>query len=440
MRRNKIEVYNNFTAFICLILYRLMLDFAYFQVIYPEWKYIGFQSRGTVESFVVSWTVFVLPMPFFIKLITDRENRISSIVMVLLILLSYIPFTTLVGAQSVSNEYVAANVVYWTVLIMLQTLNMRKPIKGLPKMRMGTRVLNDRVVSIIGAFSLLLVVYISAQYTHFRMNFNLFAVYKLRAEAATYNFPTIIGYAFSWTKAINPVLLGYSLTKKRKLNSALLFLTQLLSFGIDGQKSTFFFAILVVLMVWLYTGQPEKYFVLYGVLTVSILGNIENMLFAHKHSYVIELVIRRMMFVTNYLGYCYYDFFMNHTPDFFKGSFLRFFGFKSQYNVNGQSIGTIIGEKYISSGVNCNNGLISDALANLGIFGVIIMPFILVYVLRMFDKSVLGKDKRITIVVALYVAIILQSSFLMTALITHGLVALIIVLSMIEKKDNMSEV
>lgn len=416
-------------------IYRVLLDNAYFRVMVTEFSYEGFKDYRTTMLLVLSWIVLIVFSSFFSKTLINRDERVSAVVVLLLFLLSFVPFTTCIYSGILSYGFIVFNICYWCVLLSAQSLNYRYPLKTLPRVSLGNYVFNDKAVIALGICSLILVLYISGRYTHFRLNFNLFNVYSLRAEAGTYSLPTIISYMFAWTRAINPILLAYCLLKKKRLLSIVFFASQMLSFGIDGLKTTFFIPFLVIAGVIfgnkISAEQLKKWIVIAFTCVVSI-GFLEKLII--KTNLVYTLFTRRIMFLPCYIGNCYFDFFSRNEPDFFKESILRFLGANSRYLEHG-GVTLTIGETYYRSGVNFNNGLSSDAVANLGIIGCIIMPIALIIVLRYLDRSAYLLDKRLTIATALYLSVVFLSSFLTTVLITHGVVVLIVLLSMVKREN-----
>ena len=110
-------------------------------------------------------------------------------------------------------------------------------------------------------------------------------------------------------------------------------------------------------------------------------------------------------------------------------------GLESPYTKGGKSIGEVIADEFGRKGVNFNNGLFADAITNGGIIGVFVMPFIVAFVLRLIDKSTYGLDVRLILTIAFYTTLTLLSSFLPTALLTHGLIIMIFLLYFIDRNE-----
>lgn len=438
---NKYRSFSLSSVILTICLYRVLLDWSYFGVISKKYAYTGFADNRELGFLPLSWLILAFSFAFVRKIFYSKRERASELIVSALYLFSFVPFTTLVYAGLFEAKYIIANCVYWFVLIWAERIVMKQVNKRLPVLRLGALRINDTFVIAFGLLSMLLVLFISARYTHFRLNFNLTRVYDLRTEARTYRIPRIVRYLFAWTRAVNPILLGYCLIKRKPWLAALYFLTQMLSFGIDGLKSTFFMPLLIVPVVLFYKNRSMHKMKLYlalGLTALTAASVLEYYLFGRY--WISGTILRRVFFVPANLGSCYFDFFQTHTPDYFRSSFLRWLGFSSPYTENVPAIGYLIGANYFGSiNMNCNNGLISDAVTNLGMPGLILMPILVVYVVHLFERSTVFVDQRLSTVEAIYIAYLITNSFLATSLFTHGIILMIILFSMMDPEENPAE-
>ena len=423
-------------VFACLVLYRIFLDIVYVNIINPVYFYAGFLDKRTTTGCFVSWIIFFIFYHLSRGIIYNKEYRISSIIVSILFLVSFIPFTSCIYMGVAPGIFILWNCIYWMVLLIFERYILSLDNRELPELKMNSVKVDDKFVIIVGLLSLTLVMYISGVYTHFRLNFDLFNVYGYRLEARDFNMPTILRYLFAWTKGINTLMLAYCIIKKKFLMSICYFAVQMLSFGIDGSKATFFLPFLVIIVVLvsdkLRNADIAK-IIVYGLTLLPGSAIVEFIV--SKTSYISTLFIRRMFFEPNLIHTYYYDFFSKNTPDFFRGSVLRILGFESPYIDQGGAAYAIGRAYYNSATMNCNNGLISDAISNLGILGIIIMPLLMVAFLRLFDRSTFGLDKRLTLTSGVYIAIMLLSTSLTTVLFTHGLLILIILTWLMNPDD-----
>lgn len=413
-------------TFIAIVIYRILLDIIYVDIIVPIFGYSGYTIRPNLAIYIISWFILLLFAPSIIRN-NNNQKYPSCLVILIISLVTFIPFTTLIGYGLFSIEYIVCNIIYWIFLFVFHRLFLNIQIIRLKALN---RSFANSLIIIIGIALSAVSLFISWKYTGFRFNFNLFNVYELRRETISFNLPLIIEYIFSASKAISPLLLVYSFNKKKYFISSIILLIQFLSFGINGMKSVFFITLLVVL-VFLFYKDKYMYKTIYFTAILAFSGLLE--FYICKTFFIVNLLIRRMMFLTNLLNYYYFDFFTNNTPDYFRQSILRYIGIKSPY----PEIRHMIGRIYFSKPeMGANSGLISDAITNFGIIGLILMPFIVIIGLRIFDNCVEGLDKRFYLALCVLVAYYFISSFFLTIYITHGFLALCIVFYILPRDKN----
>ncbi len=418
---------------IYIVLYRLALDWHYFTLICPRFG-PAFADNRTNESLILSW----ISLLFFYHLVKKwaiiKNENLSSIVVLILFMISFVPFTTCIYAEMATRGFVIYNIIYWGVLIvcLIFSYNVSAKINLIFKVKTITK---KRIFVFVGLMTMILIVYVSWRYAHFRLITNLMDVYSIRKEALSYNYSTILKYLLSWTAAINPILIGACFIKGKRLMTVACLAVQMLNFGIDGRKGIFFMPFIVIVFLLFYKNdnvKKLKNLIIFGICMLCISGIVEYKML--DSSYISDFGIRRVMIMPNQLGEFYYDFFTKNPPDFFRSSFLRQLGIQSPYVSNGFNGFTyIIANIYFGKpDMNCNNGLSSDAIANLGSIGCFIMPMVLVLILKLLDKSSKKLDSRLLIIVAVYVSYNLLSTTLTTCLLTHGLVVLMLVLPLME--------
>lgn len=425
-------VFNTGEYILLILIFRLSLDWVFSEVVATQYAYMGFHNRETDFYFVLSWLLLAIISIFVFYHYSNQSNSVSSEILFVLFLLSFVPFTTMVRYNAVVPGYYLWNAVYWAVLLLLLRVKADE-IQYINISFGGQRFDSNFKVKLIAIIFAAVVVFISWRYTHFRLNFNLLNVYDIRAEAASFSMPLILRYLFSWTRVINALILAYFIRKKDWIWAVGCFFVQLLNFGIDGSKTTLFLAIMAMIICLLPISDLREFnkwilrgFALLPAICMAIYNIFDNIV-------PLSLFVRRVMFLPQHIAGLYYDFFTTHTPDYFTQSFMRYFGFVSHYD---KPIARMIAEVYEQQNSSFNNGLISDGMANLGLYGVIIMPIILAIVLKWFDDRRGTIDARIAITTALYSAIILSNSFLFTDLFTHGLLVAILLLGLMREDSQ----
>ncbi len=411
------------------ILYKLCLDIGYSKIIGVYFEYLGFIIAPTLLLKFCSWAIFLMFIGLTYKCYQNR-NCLSDEIIFVLFLLSVAPSTTMIAYGQYPVGFIICIIVYWLTIFLVHRLF------SIRDMHFITRGKNKPYYGYVLAFILglliFVVVFISGRYTHFRLHFNLLTVYELRDEAAEYNLPAILRYLYGWGRVTIPMFIIYFFCRGKKILGWVCFCIQILNFGIEGSKTVFFLAVFAVIIAHLPKMKMEflNVLILRGItclyalciLIYKFAGNIVP----------ISLFMRRILFTPAYLEWAYYDFFLDKTPDFFRTSFLRHLGFKTPYPRLVNMIGGIYGNSYET---NANNGLLSDAIANWGHIGILIMPIILCLVLCVLDDTSKRLDPRIYILSALYLSIVLTNTFLTTVLLTHGLLIVMIILFLMRRES-----
>lgn len=422
---------SSFLLSIGICIYRFLLDIIYINLIVPKYQYAGFTDQHNIISFAISWILAIASIPLILTVIHNIEKRISNFIISIIYFISFIPFTTLIYANEFEEGYIIGNAIYWIILIIWQNYFQKKKINPIKIVR--NIKWTNLTIYLITIISIGTVCYISFRYTGFRVNFNFDIIYELRAENSLYQLPTILQYFFSWTTAINSILLAYCIIQKRNIWAISIFVVQMLSFGINGSKTTFFTAILTILICEFYSNKHVKslkYILVYGLVSIFIIVILQKIL--TNSTFLSDVFLRRGMFVPVELGSSYFDFFSNHEPDYFRGSFLRHLGFETPY----PDLQRTIAEIYYNSAANANNGLISDAITNMGYIGILIMPFILTLILHMLDCCTYKLDIRIMFVTSVYLSSELSNTFLSRTLLSHGLLAVMLVSLLLKRDEN----
>lgn len=416
-----------------VFLYRVSLDFAYRNIICVRFQYDGFHYSSTVTSIIISYYILLMSLLPLFKVFDNRNNYLSNEILLVLYLLSFVPFTTMLGCSLLSNDFILANCLFWLFLFIFTLVPIR--FKSQSISITGKKLIGESHLKIIAVFFAIIILYISAVYTHFRFHFGLSDVYELRAEARSYNFPTILSYAYSWTRMINSILIAYFLRKREWAWAITCIIIQLLNFGVDGSKTTLFlmlFAILVSVIPSFNLQALNKWILIsFVILIISCI--LAYYLF--DNIVLISLFARRLLFVPVDISTKYYDFFTNNVPDYYRQSFLRLFGFTSPYD----SISYMIGRLYYNQVTSANNGLISDVIANMGLPGIVFGPMLYAFVFKMLDIVTHRLDSRLVITVAMYAAITLVNTFLFRVLLTHGLIITFVLLYYIDTDTDTKE-
>lgn len=401
------------------ILYKILLDVIYKYYISDRWLFMGFLNYGSIKDYVVSWLLLLLFIPLIVKNMLLKDT--SSLFVTSFNFVSFIPNLVLIGQyKSPSLNYIILLCMYW---FFMNTFNL-----VIPKFSIKTiKPEKDLVYYFIMIVTTSIIIYTSYVYTGFRLDLNIFNAYTYRSEAQDYKMTTLLLYLFSIARNIFPIFLIERLTKKKYFQFVLLLLIGFLAYSVTGSKSALFSYFLVIIGYLLY---KKRYITLAPLIMViiSLLSIVEILM--SKKSFIIDVVIRRAFFVPGLLSYYYYNFFSINAYDYFRQSILGKLGFSSMYDV---AVPQIIGDLY-AGGAYANAGLFSDGYSNLGLLGMIIMPFLIVILIRLLESTSEGLNEKIIFIGSMTGVFSLINSNFFTSLITHGILASIVVFDFINKE------
>lgn len=421
---SKLDNSINKFGFLMIILYKITLELIYIQLIVPIFYYSGFNISYDPFKYIFFWIILLLFYPF-IK-INYNKAKPSNAIITILYIAGFIPGIVLFSFMEVSIKLIALFLSYWIVLTIFNLLIPYIKIK-----RPGYQTGKTITYIIISYFSLI-IIFISFKYTGFRLNFSLFNVYSLREEALNFQLPAILSYSFAAAKVFLPIAFIYMLSNHKNLQAFLIFFIQFMAFSIDGSKSTIFSIFLIYLCYKFYYGTPNKIF-LGGMFLINIASLLEYCIL--KTFYLVNFLIRRLLFLPNLLHIYYFDFFDTNQVDYFRQGILGRIGFKSSYST---AIPNIIGEYYFNSAsMIANNGLFSDAYYNLGGIGVVFLPLFIIVALRFLDACSKELKSSILISVIITSAYTFISSSFFTVMLTHGFLIICISLLFLPRKDSM---
>lgn len=422
-----IIIMRNLKIIFQLFIYRFLLDIIYSFIIVPMGTYENYINEFTIGSWLISWLILLGFMPIYLKWHEDQTNA-SSLILLIVFFVTFVPFTTMVAYGYFTTHFIVSKILYWVFLFIFYKVCKRVKFLKIKKIDVLS---NNIVIILIALIFLGSVIYISGRYTGFRISLDIFNVYSLRRSNMSIN--VILGYIFSASKSIIPVLLIYAFHRKKYSWAFIITIIQLLSFGINGMKSVLFITILTIFLFLLYKERYNKHITM-GFVIFSMTSLFESIVL--KTDFINLFITRRLFFLTNLLNEYYVDFFSSNTPDYFRQGFLRHFGISSPYTQIYSDIRYMIGDLYFNRAeMGANSGMISDAFSNFGFVGVIFMPFVIAISLRIFDNCVYGLEKKLYIASCLLVAYYLISSFYFTILLTHGFIALCIIFYFLPRND-----
>ena len=401
---------------ISIIIYRLLLDYIYMEVIGEVFNYMGFLIDENDFSYYSSWILLFILILFMVKIV--KMNLFSSNVMMLLFLISFVPMTSLMRFNPMDFNFFILYSTYWLALILYYLFVSRFKVN--PN-NFKTKISMQLWFLII--FFLISILFLSGYYHNFRFTINLSDVYAFRTEQRESNYPSIFGYIIPAASNILPLFLVYFLIKKKYIWVIILSVVMIFNFSLGGHKSVLA-NLFLVFLGYLFFNYKSIYKYSWALISLILISIIELKTFSTI--FITNFIVRRVLFIPAKLNYYYYDFFSKNSPDFYLQGPLRRLGLESEYKT---SIPRIIGEQYYNSyEMSANNGLFSDAYANLNILGVLILPLIIVFIFKLGDSVSIGLPGKLMFLPIIAFTTSFISGFFTSVLLTNGILLLLICL------------
>lgn len=411
-------------AFIWIILYRLILDLVYEIQISPIFSYMHITSDQTFESTITSWIILLMLTPMIFKHFNSNRFLLSNAIL-LLYFIAFVPMTSVIKFIPQDVEFICAIIIFWFLIFLLSHV-----IRPFRPIKIGLNV-SKWIIIFATIISASAVIYVSGVYTGFRINLDFDILYDLRFEAREYKMPIILRYLLSLAKSVIPILMVIYMIQRRRIIVIMLTLIAILNFGINGEKSIFFYILVSVISYYCFNNKTKQLYPLaFGGL--CIISFIESIIF--KTTIASFMIIRRVLIIPAVLNTIYYKCANEYGLDYYRNSSLNLFGEESNY---GGEVTFFIGNNYFgSSAIRANNGGFSDAFINFGWVGVILYPLILILIFLLFEAVTSNiKDKLLGLPI-LVITMSTRGTFIPTALLTSGVMFIWIILLALNSNNN----
>jgi hypothetical protein len=273
-------------------------------------------------------------------------------------------------------------------------------------------------------------------------NLNIERVYEFRSVAAD-EVPSVFGYIYSSIASVLiPITAALALMMRRYVLAMLAVALAVILFGMTHHKSVLFGPFAVVLLYIFFSKARSPYLLAAAFLMIPALAIAETLFIrgtqgADGIPYFTSLIVRRVLFTPAMLDTFFVEFFSENTPYYWSAS--RFGSWASE-NPYGVSAPFLIGIEYFSDpGTSANTGVIGSGFSNAGYLGVLFYSIaigILIAVVNAYGKrighAVVAAGSFIT------VYYVVTTTDLLTAILTHGLLLLLVVLGLFSRQARRS--
>lgn len=399
--------------FIYIIFYKFLFDISIYIFVEKQYGYIGGMTDFNIWKFMISNFYLLI---IFIA-IPKNSDRPSSVFLQLHLLIMIVPMLSIYGIQNKSSIFMGMAVfVFLLQIFIIKTSKRLRIIKIKQSRVLLLFILSGMTISVY--FSMIRANGIPSLHT-----LNFLNVYNVRGGVI---YPFLMNYLVHWqAKVINPLLITVSyLNKKNKLFWFSVSL-QILIYLITAHKSFILipFAIIIVIKIL----RKYDFFKIaslgsgLGIVTSLVIYKVFNILM------IPFIIIYRLLFLPAQIKFIYYDFFSNNEFLYFsEGTIGKMLGLKFPYEM--PTVNMISSIYFSMPNSAANTGYLSDAYANGGFLGMIIISIVLAYLFIVLDSLALKVRKNVVIGLTIFIVLGLNDLGLLTTLLTGGMIFLIIVL------------
>lgn len=391
-----------------LILY-ILFHLVYLYGVSKYFSYEGFVTSGFKEEQLLYHSIIIV---ILVILQLFMKNAFYNLVYNIFLIL-------IVFGQSIVSMYIGSNILFYYIIIpqlMLFILDILD--RNNFKIYRKQFNIENKYFNI---FSLLLAIIIIVPFLKNIGSINLsnllFAeIYDSRSGNKG-SYGTIINYLYSSiARVIFPFLLIYFWMKKKYLSSLIIFGFIILLFLLNGAVKSILIGAFAAIVFYFFKYSIKNLGFVFGITIMFIMSLIESNIF---NSYKIADYLRRIFYLPGYLFDIYQQEFSGNLTYYGQTLLGTIFGYKFDDN-----IAAYIGEKVLGRpGMVANVGIFAEGYISLGLLGVIIASLLFILIIFLLKSLDLKPQFFGLIFTYLYV---INTAFIQTLFITHGLLFLII--------------
>ncbi|ELB2272106.1 oligosaccharide repeat unit polymerase [Vibrio parahaemolyticus] len=402
-----------------------ILPYIYIYSVYPMYEYMGFtytRDLNIYSGITISFFAFIGSM-----LLPKHIDKPTSLLFTVTFFLIYCPSVSMMYiVTNLEYEVILSNcLVLWACLLIIFTFS-NINIPNISYKRLGITAFKTIFFSTLFISLLSIFIFYNFSFSNLMMVFDFSQTYDIREGFRDISVPQIVKYMFfAASKALVPLLFLYALKEKNKTLALLAFLIQVCIFAVSGHKSVFLGVILVYLS-WQYlsrNGCIRVYSISLGLVVFCSISSILDWMFGYN--FLVNIFTRRMILVPGMLSGMYYEFYFNNEYARLAYSLLS-----SVFPYNYSSTPPfVIGNYYFDSDfMSANVNYVASGFAEFGYLGMIVFVSLASVLYKSLDMAASNNKESSFVICALLLPTwVLVDSSLLTAMITHGLLLISII-------------
>ncbi|KAB7707401.1 oligosaccharide repeat unit polymerase [Bacillus aerolatus] len=404
-------------TFIFLTTLKFLLEYSYVAIINPIFAYEGFilykSYPKMFESYILASVVFLIAI-----FLLEHKKAPSKIVIYLIIVLLFIPLTSLFWLQDQPRPFIYLISLSLFLIILIVSLFSKI---HLVRLKEGKNL----IMFIVGGMTVIVYGLLIAQGGLSRINLNLSEIYSVREAYGNTN-NKVLAYLLPWqAHVINMLVIAVSMYKRNYKLAGIFIVLQVFLFSMTNFKS-FLFAPLVLIGFHLFGKTKLKNNLLLVIsLGSSLLVAVCVIIYNFSGSfYMASIFIRRLFFVPSNLHYIYYHFFQGIEKFKLSHSFLGFLN----DNVYNSTPVQLVATSYFEREFAPNVGFFGDAYLNFGVIGILGFSLLLAILLKIIDTVSVSMPSFLSMSILAIPAMSLINSAFFTSLLTHGILFAVLML------------
>lgn len=271
-------------------------------------------------------------------------------------------------------------------------------------------------------------------------NLNLERVYEFRRNSAA-ELPLIFGYIYSnISVSVIPVALVVAVLLRKNMLVMFTIVSSIILFGFTHHKSVVFTPLIVLVFYALYSKMKSSVNIGWIFILIPIISLLE--IYILKFLFVIEIpgfftsyTVRRSLLVPPLIDNIYVDFFVNNAKYYWSTSRFSLGLIDSPSQLSAPFlIGSIV---FGDQDMSANAGYLGSGFANAGVFGSALYAVLLGLLISALNSygRLLGHVLVTSVSITLIMTVV-TSTDLATAILSHGLLALLLILIVTPKSLN----
>ncbi|MDW4520995.1 O-antigen polymerase [Staphylococcus saprophyticus] len=397
------------TRIAMLFVLYILFHFLYLNVLTVHFSYEGFTSDGFEE---VIFFEHIIIITILILLQLFMKNEFYNIIYNLFLIM-------IVFGQSVVSLYIGNNSLFLFVVIPQFALFLLDIVdkNNFKIERKQIDVDNKYFNAIAIIFAVIILMPFLKNIGSINLSNLLFnEIYDTRSDSRG-SYGSIINYLYSSiARVVFPFLLIFFWVKKKYVLSSMILVFIVLLFLLNGAVKSILIGAIAAIGFYFFRYKVKNFMFILMINMLFIFSLFENTIFT---SYKLADYIRRIFYLPGYLFNVYYEEFHNNFTYYGQTALGLLFGNKIDSNVASYIGESVLGRK----GMVANVGIFAEGYISLGIIGVFIATCVLLILIFLLKS--LNFNHRYFGLIFTYIYII-NTSFLETLLITHGMLFLLI--------------